>query len=337
VHVAKQRKGFPLKGNFMSFVEHSQLSSFADNYVNLGVSDVAGYRKQVENLREKLENYIAEKPSFELIKMLGSGSVAKGTALKTINDMDVAVYVRKGAEPVRDNELVPWVTERLREAYKNIMKPDQFVAQDHSVGVHFKGSGLDVDVVPIISNDDKGEDGFLVHSGTGGRILTSIPKHLQFIRKRKGKAKPAFAQTIRFIKWWKQLQVEQRDTFRLKSFMIELVVAKLLDRGLDLSDYPKALESVFGYIVRSGLKEIISFEDYYPTSKLPSTDGAPIRIYDPVNPQNNVAKGYTEQDRLNIVKAANQALEAMAAARFSTTKGEALDCWKEVLGPGMEA
>ena len=51
-----------------------------------------------------------------------------------------------------------------------------------------------------------------------------------------------------------------------------------------------------------------------------------------MNPENNVAHGYDETHRRRIVEAAEDSLEALAAARYATTKGEALSYWREVLG-----
>ncbi len=44
-------------------------------------------------LRDRLETYLADHPDFELRKMLLSGSLAKGTALKSVSDIDVACYI----------------------------------------------------------------------------------------------------------------------------------------------------------------------------------------------------------------------------------------------------
>ncbi len=77
-----------------SYVTHKTIAEFADNSVNLRQEDVEEYRAQVNRLREKLDKYIYEHPDYALVKMLHSGSVRKGTALKTINDMDVAVYIK---------------------------------------------------------------------------------------------------------------------------------------------------------------------------------------------------------------------------------------------------
>jgi len=118
----------------------------------------------------------------------------------------------------------------------------------------------------------------------------------------------------------------------MKSFMIELIVAHLADSGIDLSDYPNALEGVFAYIVKSQLKTRISFTDYYAASALPAASGKPIEVFDPVNPTNNVAAIYDDAQRKKIVSAAQDALEAITEARFATTRGRAIECWQDVLG-----
>jgi len=144
----------------MAHIEHNHLAAFADKRVNLKRDDVTAYRNQVANLRNKLESHIKVNPGFDLFKMLASGSLAKGTALSTLNDIDVAVYVKKSEVPSHEADLIAWVSSRLREAYSNL-NYDQFKENAHSITISFRGSGLDVDVVPILyvgDNDDKGLD-----------------------------------------------------------------------------------------------------------------------------------------------------------------------------------
>ena len=132
-----------------SKISHDDLVAFADKRVNLQQDDVEAAREQVNSLRQKLANYIDEHPDFDLVKMLNSGSLAKGLALKTLNDADVALYVKGAATPVEDSELIPWLEARLREAYSNL-PADRFRAQHHCVTISFSGSGLDVDVAPVL-------------------------------------------------------------------------------------------------------------------------------------------------------------------------------------------
>ena len=96
-----------------------------------------------------------------------------------------------------------------------------------------------------------------------------------------------------------------------------------------------ALEKVFAYIVKSRLKTRIAFTDYYPASKLPAPTGKAIEIFDPVNATNNVAAIYDDAHRQEIVSAAQDALEAITEARFATTRGRAIECWQDVLGPSF--
>lgn len=315
-------------------VEHQHIAAFADDRVNLKEAKVKEYRQQVQRLRDNLAAHINANPEFSLVKMLGSGSVAKGTALSTINDMDVAVYVRKADAPEDESSLIGWMADRLREAYPNLAS-DQFEPQHHCVTIKFRGTGLDVDVVPVLYEGDADDRGYLITQDSGDRVLTSVPLHLKFIRARKDAQPHHFRQVIRLVKWWARLQKSQRTDFRFKSFMIELVCAHLADQGLDMSDYPRALERFFAYIVTSGLKDQIAFTDNFRLSQVVVNADAPIMIIDPVNPSNNVASRYTETDRRVLIEAAHDALDALLEARTADTKGRAVACWQDVLGPGF--
>lgn len=317
-------------------ISHADIASFADSKVNLPADKAKEYREQVKNLREKLEKHIIEDPNFGLVKMLHSGSVAKGTALKIIHDMDVAVYLKKGVE-VKDSELLTWLMDRLKEAYSNL-SADQFSCPSgsHCVTISFRGVGLDVDVVPVIEDDNPDDDyGYLVTKDTGDQVLTNITLHLEFILKRK-KAQPHhFRQVVRLVKWWVHQQKVKDSTFRFKSLMVELICAHLVDNDLDMSDYPTALQKIFAYIVQTGLKKPIIFNDYYSVSDVSDDIEGVIKILDPVNPTNNVGAKYTETERVKIVTEATEALDALTEAQFATTKERSLEMWKAVFGPSF--
>jgi hypothetical protein len=319
----------------MSEIGHREVKAFAAERVNLPKASADKHRAQVRALRERLDKKIADDPSFDLVKMLHSGSVAKGTALRTVNDLDVAVYVKAGSAPKRDSTLLPWLAERLREANPN-MDASQFVAHDHCVRVSFKGTGLDVDVVPVLYEGAENDCGYLMPNDGGQPVLTSIPLHLAFMRTRKVTYGDDYKQVIRLVKWWKNVEHDNDPNFRFKSFMIELLWAHLAATGIPLGDYPEALGEFFGYIARSEMKERISFTDHYTAAALPSATGNAIEVFDPVNPDNNVAVNYTVADRQRMVDAARRALDAIGDAKWATTKGEAVECWQDVLGPSFK-
>ena len=316
-------------------VQHSDIVRFGNEVVNLHQDRVRKHRKQVNDLRDRLAAKIRDNPDFALVKMLHSGSVAKGTALSTINDMDVAVYVRKADAPGDDSELLNWLADRLQESNTN-MHPEQFSPSTHCVSINFRGTGLDVDVAPVLYEDDPDDRGYLLNRDTGTWLETSVRLHLEFIRKRKRLAPQHFSQVIRLLKWWVRLKKSHQPDFRFKSFMVELLCAHMLDHGADFKDYPRILQEFFSLIVQSQLRTRIAFADYYPASSLPKSGSSPVKIFDPVNAENNVAENYSEQDRIALVEACADALDALTEAQFSDTKGRAVSLWKEVLGPSFK-
>ena len=195
-------------------ITHADIADFAAESVNLKREDAEEYREQVRRLREQLDKYAADHPDYGLIKTLLSGSLAKGTALKVLNDVDVAFYVQADKAPSAEPELLNWLAERLREAYYQ-MQPDQITVNKHSVCIKYAVSGLSVDVVPVQYKGDPDDRGYLFAFDGGKPVLTSIPLHLAFIRKRKAAQKDQFAQVVRLVKWWVRQQKSKDDSRRM--------------------------------------------------------------------------------------------------------------------------
>ncbi|HEY5803347.1 MAG TPA: CBASS oligonucleotide cyclase [Lysobacter sp.] len=315
-------------------VGHKELAAFAEDKVNLPHDKAIELRAQARRLREKLQDYVAEHPDFTLKKMLLSGSLAKGTALRSLNDIDVACYI-SGAEAPQDvSALLEYLAARLRKAFPNF-KPEQVKPQTYSVTVSFLGSGLDVDVVPILYSGDPQWYGNLVSQDDGSFLRTSIPLHLDFAKTRKQRQEKHFAQVVRLVKFWARRMKAENEGFRFKSFMIEMVLAKLCDEGRDFSDYPEALQHFFTYLARSNFREQIAFSDYYPANSVP-TFSEPVRIIDPVNADNNVARLYTSAHADAIVDAALDAGDAIDAALAAPTKQETVRYWQKVFGSAFQ-
>jgi hypothetical protein len=315
-------------------VDHGDIARFAQERVNLPKDKADEYRAQVRRLREKLEAYVGDHPDFTLRKMLLSGSLAKGTSLRSLNDVDVACYISGADAPEDVAKLLEYLAERLRKAFPNF-KPDQVKPQTYSVTVSFRGSGLDVDVVPILYYGDPDWYGKLVSQEDGSLLATCIPRHLEFIRKRKDACENDFAQVARLIKFWAGKIKRERDGFRFKSFMIELILSHLTDQGFGFSDYPEAMQHFFTYVARSNLRERIVFGDYYrPESAAAFTET--VQIVDPVNAKNNVSCLYTAAQADAIVEAALEAGDAIDAALAAPTKRETVYYWQKVFGPSFQ-
>ena len=311
-------------------VTHSEINKFAQEKINLPKAKADEYRGQARRLREKLEAYLAEHPDFTLKKMLLSGSIAKGTALRSLNDIDVACYISGADTPSEISALLKYLAERLRKAFPNF-QPDQITPQTYSVTVSFRGSGLDVDVVPILYDGNPQWYGKLISQDDGSFLKTCIPLHLEFTRNRKKAQEKDFAQVVRLIKFWARKQKNEIDGFRFKSFMIEMILSHLSDQGLDFSDYPEALQHFFTYIAKTGIRERIIFTDYYPATSVGNFSD-PIQIIDPVNAENNVSRLYTVEEANTIVDAALEAGDAIDAALAAPTKHETVYYWQKVFG-----
>ena len=311
-------------------IDHKHIVGFADRAVNLPREDAQEYRAQVGRLREKLQKFVGENPDFGLRKILLSGSLAKYTALRTINDADVAVYVKSAPEDV--GKLMHWLAEKLRTAFPNF-HPDQVKVQNYSVRVEFRGSGLDVDVVPVYveEGNEDGDWGYLVSQEDGRKLRTNISKHKEFIQTRH-ESNSHYRQVVRLLKWWVKTRKADDAQFGFKSFMVELVLAKIVDGGAKLDDYPEAMLSFFDHIARTDFAEQVDFRDYAAEAGTPVACGDPIRVFDPVNAENNVGRKYSDGDRRTIVDKCVDAGDAIEAALRAPTKAETLHYWRRVFG-----
>ena len=315
-------------------VDHGGIARFAQDRVNLPRDKASEYRAQARRLREKLDGYLSENPDFTLKKMLLSGSIAKGTALRSLNDIDLACYISGADTPHDVAELLDYLAERLRKAFPNF-SPDQVAPLTYSVTVSFRGTGLDVDVVPILYDGDSQWYGRLVSQDDGSFLETSIPLHLEFIGKRKQAQTQHFAQVVRLVKFWAHRLKAEQPGFRFKSFMIEMILSHLCDQGLDFSDYPEALQHFFTFVARTDMREKVIFTDYYRATAVGQFSD-PVQVIDPVNATNNVANLYTATQADAIVKAALEAGDSIDAALAAPTKQETTYYWRKVFGSSFQ-
>jgi tRNA nucleotidyltransferase (CCA-adding enzyme) len=318
----------------LDYVSHADLARFGDERVNLKRDDAVKLRSQANSLRDRLSAYLDEHPDFELKRLLLSGSLAKGTALKSTSDIDVACYVASDTAPQQIGQLIDWLATRLERAFPNF-KPSQIERKTYSVAVHFVATGNEVDIVPILYAGDPAWRGDLISQNDGSRLMTSVPMHLEFVKRRKDAAPKHFAQVVRLAKYWAGLQKQVDSNFRFKSFMIELILAHLADKGMRLDNYIDALSSFFTFLAGNGLAEVIAFSDYYSPADCAATSD-PVRIWDPVNCENNVAKLYSPDNRARIADSALDAGDAVDSALRAITKGETIRYWQKVFGPAFD-
>ena len=323
-HVPRIRKGW----NAMK-ITHGDIVHFAENKVNLPAERAKSYRKQINHLSDRLEKHLKECPNYHFKRIMLSGSLAKRTSLRNISDADVALYVRSDEAPQEMENFKDWLSTELTKIY-GTLNEWQVTKKNFCVTIEFVGSGLEVDVVPVFWKDDKW-NGELISQDDGKNLTTNVVYHLEFILKRHKKEPNNFRQIVRLLKYWANEQKEANSEFRFKSFMIELIVAHLMDSdSLTRDNFPEALREFFDYIVIGKLNDVICFDDFGQGSV--SGGNSEICIFDPVNAKNNVASLYTKREKDLILSAALDAADAIEYATYATTKAEAVEQWRRVFG-----
>lgn len=302
----------------------AELTFYDHNMLRLSQDDRTKYHGQVDRLVAALTKSLHQETDFKVTRVIKAGSFAKYTILRRGEgrkvDVDVAFYLSdKDVEKEDLASLSDQIFDFLTSLYPNKSVED-FEIQKRAATVTFVGSGLDVDVVPIIQIPSKPDCGW--QFGTdGSKSLTNVPGQLSFINARKKKDK-YFRSLVRLTKQWKHY----KEIPGLKGYTIELLVAFLLDRYGAKGSLEQRFTQLLCYIAQSGLKEVVSFpENTKPLGSF--TD--PVKIIDPVNSQNNVAARITEEERAEIVRLATESWET---AHYASEQDDE-EIWKELFGP----
>jgi hypothetical protein len=307
----------------------SQLNYFVNNRLKLQKGKRAEYLAQVDHLIERFSAAANGDKVIDIKKFLKTGSLRKGTVLRPRGDFgvdaDVAVFLNgNGASQYDLANLHDRIRKLLAKIYPT-KKPEDFTIQPRTLGIEFRDSGLEMDLVPLIVIDGPGDYGWQPSSRGDAPVKTSVTKQLEFIRPRKdGYAN--FTALIRMLKYWRNFH-ELDDS--LRSFTIELIVSHLQDaRGVPAS-LEEGLLRFFLYVADSQLKTPISFAECGTVNSYPKDR---VVILDPCNADNNVARKITDQDCKAIIEKCLNAWETLTYARNYDGKTQTLELWKEVFG-----
>lgn len=283
------------------------------------------YHGQVDRLVSALTKRVHEQSDIKITKVVKAGSFAKYTILRKTSedpvDVDVVFYISGRSV---DQESLASLTQLIYDAMIKLYPSksvENFEIQRKAATVTFVGTGLSVDIVPVIEDATRPGYGwqFDIHDGT--KVQTCAPCQIKFVRDRKDKD-PDFRTLVRLAKKWRN-RVELKP---LKSFTIELIMAHVLAKNGKDGSIEKRFRDFLLYIAQSGLKEVITFPEnglVFPSF----TD--PVVILDPVCNSNNVASRIAEDEREEIVAAALTAWETANLASMD----DDIEIWKELFGP----
>lgn len=312
---------------------NTQLKNFV-NRIKLKEENMSAYRTQLQNLKDKLEDKIKNdtRTGIKVNKYLIAGSWKKRTILRRTGDhpidIDLILYV-SGDENLKNDlkKLHDFVYEYLKEIYptKDIFQDVDMEGNTKSIKIKFSGSGLEVDIVPVVPLSSPKEYVLQPQRGGGGKkYITSVTGQLAFAKKRRD-SNESFTATVRALKWWRNYQELKPE---LSSFMIELIVAYLdLKRGAE-SNIEFAIIRFFEFLSAPNFPEI-QFNEAIGNVPTYST---PVFVGDPTNNENNTAKKIDQNNWKEINEKANEAFESLTYAQAKTFEGDTIDEWKHVFG-----
>lgn len=302
-----------------------QLRYYDSNVIRLPADKRKEYHAQADRLIDNLRRTIRDKTTIQITKVVKAGSFAKHTILRKTStdpvDVDVVFYIAgKSADAETLESLSKLIHELLIEQYPTKSVED-FEIQRKAATVTFVGSGLSIDIVPVIEDAARDGYGWQYDIHDGSKVETCAPCQIKFVRDRKNRDVD-FRTLVRLGKKWRN----RAEIKPLKSFAIELIMAHLLDVNGSAGSIEQRFRDFLLYIAQSELKSVIAFPEN--SRPLPSfTD--PVVILDPVCSANNVASRITEVERRTIVAAAAEAWET---ANFASAENDH-DVWKELFGP----
>lgn len=304
---------------------NTQLLYYDSNVLRLPSDKRKEYHKQVDFLVDKLSEDLRDEIEVRITKTVKAGSFAKFTILRKTSedpiDVDVVFYISdRSVDQETLESLNDSIHELLIRIYPNKDVGD-FEIQRKATTVSFIGSGLSVDVVPVIQDEDRPDYGWQFDLEDGSTVQTCAPCQIQFVRDRKDKDKH-FRTLVRLAKKWRN----HAELKPLKSFAIELILAYVLDQEGSEGSIEQRFRRFLLYMAQSGLKDVIQFPEN--TGPIGCFDD-PVVILDPVQSDNNVAARITESERQQIV---NVAAEAWEKAHFASVENDN-SVWKELFGP----
>jgi tRNA nucleotidyltransferase (CCA-adding enzyme) len=305
-------------------LSNTQLRYYDSNILRLPADKRKAYHAQVDRLIENLCRNVRDKTKIKITKVVKAGSFAKFTILRKTSDspvdVDVVFYVSgKDASTDTLDDLNALIYDLLIEQYPNKSVED-FQIQRKAATVTFVGSGLSVDIVPVIEDPQRAGYGWQYDIHDGSKVQTCAPCQIKFVRDRKN-VDGDFRTLVRLAKKWRNFA----EIKPLKSFAIELIIAHLLDTRGKGGSIEQRFRDFLLYLAQSGLNEVISFPEN--SGPIPRFNHSVV-IIDPVANDNNVASRISEAERKEIVAAANDAWEA---ANFASAEDDHA-VWKELFG-----
>lgn len=320
-------------------LENKDLLFFVDK-IKLQNENMPKYREQINNLKTKLEDKIKndESTGLKVYKYLLAGSWKKRTILKPTGDhpidIDLVLFVQ-GDDNIHEDlaRLHDYIVRYLQEIYptKDINRDVDAKGNTKSITISFTGSGLQVDIVPVVPIADLDKYVWQPQRGGGGKkYVTSVENHLDFSLSLR-QSNPIYTAVVRMLKWWRNYKELKpcEDEGGISSYTIELILAHL-DQNYGIENNIEESVIRFFQFVSSASFPEIKFEHAINTIPYYST---PIYVADDTNNENNSAKKINFSKWDEIKEEAEEAFDTLNIAQSRNGEGVTIEEWKSVFGP----
>ncbi|OJY80744.1 MAG: nucleotidyltransferase [Sphingobacteriales bacterium 40-81] len=311
---------------------NTQLQNFVSR-IKLKIENMPTYRDQVKNLIEDLEKYITTDTStgIRVTRAIIAGSWKKGTILRATGenpiDIDLVLYV-EGEKNLQDDleRLHDLIINYLKKIYpnKDIVRDTDAKGKTKSVKIKFIGTGLEIDIVPVVPMETPKEYVWQPQrGGAGDKYVTSVTKQLDFANGYR-KQNASYTAVVRALKWWRNY----KELDQLSSFTIELIVSYLeTNKGLETN----IEEGIIRFF------KLVSDPSFPTINFLNAINNLPVPIpkifvADPTNNENNAARKIDETNWDEIKEEADKAFEALNIAQSKNYEGDTIEEWKFVFG-----
>lgn len=316
---------------------NKQLQNFI-NKIKLKEENMPQYREQMNNLKDRLTEKINndDKTGIRVTKFIISGSWKKRTILRPTGehpiDVDLVLYV-EGDESLKNDleKLHDFVVGYLSAIYptKDIIRDVDAEGKTKSIKIRFVGTGLELDIVPVVPLESPAEYVWQPERGGGGKYISSVNGQIEFARLRRAN-NPSITSIIRAVKWWRNYKELKptKDYPGLSSFSIELIASYLdINKGVE-ENIEEGIIRFFQFVSESSFP-VIKFVN--AINQIPQYN-TPIFIADPTNNENNTVKKITETAWNEIKTEAFETWEALNIAQSKNFEGDTIEEWKDVFG-----
>lgn len=237
---------------------------------------------------------------FDVQETLRHGSLSRGTALRSFDDIDAFIILDERALLTREGAMrsAEDTIRRMAHTLSEVFVPDvangemHIRRQTHSVGVTFTGLGFRVDLVPARREAGR----LLIPSRRAGEWIETWPEEARARLDHLAADKPWVKRAIRLMKGWRE-----QHGIPLPSYAVEALVVSRASES----------DKLIAGLIYGIFKELADAHCGHRLQLVGARDNPPpLLIADP-DSKANIADGLDAQDRAALIRAGRGSLDTL--------------------------